>query len=347
MKVITCASYYGSGSSAIIDLISEYKSVKNLGNYEFRFLHDMDGVSDLEFHLIECPNRHNTGHAIKRFERLIHFYSGSFFEKRYEKFFDYEFLKISNDYLSEMIDFKYKGWWFYDLYDKGRALYNLKQLENHFLKIFTRKPNNILKNEKTYCSSIDENRFLEITRNYTSKLFCAANKENNDYLVIDQLVPSQNIDRIMRYFKDDVYVFVVDRDPRDIYLSEMLKWKECVIPHDPSEFCKWYRFTHTLGSKSIDKKIIYINFEDLIYKYADTVKKIENVLNLSAECHLEAFSRFNPRRSLANTRIFERTKEYENAISLIESELSEFLYDFSSVNDNSIMGFDDSDNGIF
>ena len=46
MKVITCASYYGCGSSAVTDLISEYEGVKSLTNYEFRFIHDIDGISD-------------------------------------------------------------------------------------------------------------------------------------------------------------------------------------------------------------------------------------------------------------------------------------------------------------
>ena len=46
MKVITCASYYGCGSSAVTDLISEFSGVESLGDYEFRFLHDIDGISD-------------------------------------------------------------------------------------------------------------------------------------------------------------------------------------------------------------------------------------------------------------------------------------------------------------
>ena len=59
MKIITCASYYGSGSSALTDLVAEYENVKDLTNYEFRFLYDIDGVSDLEYHLVENHDRHN------------------------------------------------------------------------------------------------------------------------------------------------------------------------------------------------------------------------------------------------------------------------------------------------
>ena len=74
MRFITCASYYGSGSSAITDLISEYQSVYSFTNEEFRFVQDPDGISDLEFQLVENFNRHNSGHALKRYKRLVEIY---------------------------------------------------------------------------------------------------------------------------------------------------------------------------------------------------------------------------------------------------------------------------------
>ena len=44
MKIITCASYFGSGSSAVTDLVSEYSSVHPNSEFEFRFIHDPDGM---------------------------------------------------------------------------------------------------------------------------------------------------------------------------------------------------------------------------------------------------------------------------------------------------------------
>lgn len=67
MKIITCASYGASGSSALTDLVAEYSNVHRMSDAEFRFLHDPDGISDLEFQLVECHNRHNAGRALKRF----------------------------------------------------------------------------------------------------------------------------------------------------------------------------------------------------------------------------------------------------------------------------------------
>ena len=347
MKVLTCASYYGTGSSAVTDLFSEYVCVKKLGDYEFRILHDIDGVSDLEFHLVECQNRHNSGHSIKRFKKLISFYSGSKLVKRYEPFFDNQFSKISNEYIDSLIDFKYRGWWFYDLYDKGRYYYFFKQLQNHFIRAFTKKTNNILHKEMTFCSAPSEEHFLELTRDYTSKLLKAANKENKEYLEIDQIVPSQNLERFLRYFKDDIYVFVVDRDPRDIYLCEMLSWHSLVIPHDPIQFCKWYKYTHNESKTCKSKNVIYLHFEDLIYKYESVVETIEKTVGLNPKLHNEKFSFLNPKRSVVNTRIFQRNKKYRKEIQIIERELQDYLYDFDSVSNNEIVGIEPSSNSIF
>lgn len=86
MKFITCASYYGVGSSAVTDYVSEFSSVFSFTNEEFRFIQDPDGISDLEFNLVECFNRHNSGHSLKRYKKLVDFYAGNFLLPRYQSF---------------------------------------------------------------------------------------------------------------------------------------------------------------------------------------------------------------------------------------------------------------------
>lgn len=44
MKIITCASYFGTGSSAVTDFVSEFNSVYSCTNMEFRFIQDPDGI---------------------------------------------------------------------------------------------------------------------------------------------------------------------------------------------------------------------------------------------------------------------------------------------------------------
>ena len=123
MRFISCASYYGSGSSAITDFVSEFDSVYSFTDEEFRFVQDPDGVSDLEYNLVENFNRHNSGHAIKRYKKLVDFYCGNMFGKKYEKFFHGNWKKYSEEYIDDLTDFTYHGWWQYDLMDKGDFFY--------------------------------------------------------------------------------------------------------------------------------------------------------------------------------------------------------------------------------
>lgn len=195
--------------------------MRSLGNYEFRFAHDPDGLSDLEYNLVENFNRHNSGHALKRYKRLVDYYGDHFLVRRYEPYFNNQWKKLSYEYIDSLTDFTYKGSWQYDYYDRGPWFEFWAKLPNRILKrtIWRNKERNfdILKNEITFASHPSEAKFLECTRKYTDALFQAANKENKPILVVDQLLPSSNIMRHLRYF-NNVQVVVTDRDPRDLYL---------------------------------------------------------------------------------------------------------------------------------
>lgn len=349
MKIITCASYYGSGSSALTDLVSEYEGVKTLTDFEFRFLYDIDGVSDLEYHLCECHNRHNSGHALKRFMRLSQFNAGNRFSKRYEIYFNNQYKFFTEQYLNSLVDFSFKGWWFNDLFDKGIQYYYLMQLLN---KILTKIPFGnfrILKNEITYCSHPRKEEFLKYTRQYVSSLMKAANPDNLPFLEIDQIVPSQNIKRILRYFDDEVFVFVVDRDPRDIYTLEKYYWKGTICPTDsPEDFCDWYLYTRNSGSFDdfLDSRVVKIQFEDLIFNYERTVKQIEEKTGLDSVNHNKQFMAFNPKRSIHNTQIWEK-HNISNEIAIIEKHLKDYLYPFGMQKQGNISGINTKETTSF
>lgn len=93
--------------------------MKSLTTYEFRFAQDPDGLSELEYNLVENFNRHNSGHALKRYKKLVDYYSNHFFVKRYEKYFNNKWKTISYNYINSLTDFKYPGLWQYDFYDRG------------------------------------------------------------------------------------------------------------------------------------------------------------------------------------------------------------------------------------
>lgn len=341
MKVITCASFYGSGSSALTDLIAEYDVVKDLTDYEFRFLHDMDGVSDLEFHLCECHNRHNSGHALKRFKRLVDYHSGNRLVARYEPYFNGKFRQLSERYITDLTDFSYKGWWFYDLYDRGESYYYLMQSLNKLIAKLSFGKIKLFTKEITYCSHPTKEDFLNKTQAYVSALLEAANPEGLPYIEIDQFLPSQHIERVLRYIKEPVHVFVVDRDPRDTYILEKCYWKGAICPTDDVDtFCDWFLYTRNSGAgqKLLNDQVTYLRFEDLIFKYEGTVASIESQTGLLSSQHTKAFSKFNPKHSVNNTQLWKKHPELTEDMKIIEKRLAAYLYPFEQVSTNQLPG---------
>lgn len=336
MKIITCASYYGTGSSAVTDYISEFETVKSLGDYEFRFLHDTDGIADLEYHLVWNHNRHNSGHALKRFKKIVDFYSGSKLVSRYEPFFNNHWKELADQYIDSLTDFSYRGWWQYDLLDRGGSFYYRKQLLSKLYRMTlarnTEKTLNILPNEITYCSRPTQEEFTEKTKEFLRNLFRAGNPEQKPFLMIDQLLPSSNLDRFKKFF-DDIKVVVVERDPRDLYILEKYVWKGSLIPTDTVEnFCAWYKYTRAHRKTEVfdPEYAVLIQFEDLIYNYEETTEYLRKWLGLDEVDHVLKQQKLIPEKSKKNTKLWLKYDVGED-LSYIERELVEYLYDYSTV----------------
>lgn len=335
MRFITCASYYGTGSSAITDYVSEFDTVFSFTDEEFRFIQDPDGISDLEFNLVECFNRHNSGHSLKRYKKLVDFYAGNIFEKKYARFFGEKWKEYSYKYINQLIDFTYPGWWQYDLYDRGAWYYFRKRIGNKILHktIWKNKPDrqlNTMKNIVTYCSHPSEEKFLHCTQNYIHDLFESVLPSNKEILMVDQLVPPMNLQRYLRYFRDNIQVVVVDRDPRDVFVLDKYVWKDGIIPNDADTFIKWFKYTrsHREIENLNNNHIKFVKFEDLIYKYNETTNAVREWLSLEERDHKYPKKYFDPNISINNTQTWKKYPQSESEIKLIENNLSEYLYDF-------------------
>lgn len=334
MRFITCASYYGTGSSAIIDIISEFNGVFPYANTEYRFIQDPDGISELEFNLVECFNRHNSGHALKRYKRLVDFYSGNIFGKKYSEYFGDKWKTISYQYIDSLTDFTFPGGWLYDLYDKGIFYYYINRIINKMLQktIWRNNPERSysLKNEITYCSHPSEEEFLILTRKYIYNLFSSIVPEGKDIILVDQLLPPTNIERYLRYFENNIQTVVVDRDPRDVYVLDKYFWKDGRVPCDPETFCKWYRYTREhRKTENLDTcQIKLIQFEDLIFHYDSTLNSLIEWLGLKKENHTMPKQRFDPNKSINNTQTWKKVPACFNEIKTIEQQLKDYLYPF-------------------
>ena len=121
-----------------------------------------------------------------------------------------------------------------------------------------------------------------------------------------------------------------------------------IFPHDSVEsWCKWFRYVREQSKTQTDSRIMYLQFEDIIYHYDEIVKKVEKFTGLNPYDHVNKFVRLNPKRSFYNTQIFKRNKKFEKDIRVIEELLPEFLYDFDSVSEVDVKGIDTKDTGTF
>lgn len=186
----------------------------------------------------------------------------------------------------------------YDLYDRGQWFNFRKSIGNKILHktIWRNKPEttlNTMKNEITYCSHPTEERFLRLTRECINSLFASIMPSDRDVLMVDQLFQPMNLQRYLRYFDKNIQTVVVDRDPRDVIVLDKYVWKDGVVPNDAELFCKWFEYTraHRKTENMSTSQVRFIRFEDLVYKYEKTTKKLTDWLDLDETMHSKPKSR--------------------------------------------------------
>lgn len=344
MKIVTTASYYGTGSSAITDLLSEYRNVEAFtSDFECRFAYDMFGLSDLEYYLVDNHHRHNSSVAINMFLRLMGIYglNKKIRLEDYTRYFGANFKTAVEEYVHQLSPYSFKGGSHVDIYMKNDIDIMYLKLRDRLYHMFHKF--NLTIDDSTWASkgitpyekelhkcdchiSYPREFFLTATQNFTETLLEGACKNKADYLMVDQLVPPSNTMRYLRYFKN-LFVVCVDRDPRDIYYNEKKFWRGGIVPGDVAVFVEWYKMTRAHKAFEIDdpQKIIRINFEDLVFQYEDTVRRIEQLLKMEDSMHIRPKSSFNPEISKNNIAKWKNDKEELDHIKYIEKYLPEYI----------------------
>ena len=342
MKVIIPTGYMGSGSSAITDLASEYSECSNLHkSYEYVFLHCPNGLFDLEDKLLTGNNALRSDEALRTFENQMErlYRSKLWWVGNYKNIIGDEFIKLTRQFIESIEQFRFKGYWYTHEEIDCKMFFKLiarKPIKKLFPKLQLQK---VLRyNDGMRISFIDEESFYDAAKTYIRGVFKAVT-EDADNVIMDQLVLPFNLHRIDNYFDDYAKVVVVQRDPRDVFFINKYVWvnKGCQIPvpTDVYQFCDFYEKMRKSEKKTYSEKVLRINFEDLIYKYNETVKKFEDFIGFTDNDHERKFSRFNPDLSIRNTQVF-RNDNFIKENMIIEGKLTKYLYDFPKNMDNNI-----------
>lgn len=338
-KVIVPTGYMGSGSSLVTDLVSEFEGFESArGSFEYVFLHCPNGVFDLEDKLLSGNN------AVRSDEALHSFYATmkQLYDKKYwwvghyNEIVGSDFLKITEEYIEDLIQYKPDFYWYYQENTNLRMAMQL--VWKKVVKVITlnqvklKKP---LLYSPMWISYVLPEEFYEKTRKYISRILDRLGIGEKN-IVLDQFLLPFNLFRIDNYFGDNLEVFVVERDPRDLFLMNKYVYPaqnaQVPYPTDVHEFCKCYRDLRKMEDVKTCQSIHVhrFRFEDFIYKYEETVEQVKNILGSDGKLpeHTLKKKYFVPEKSINNTQLFYNRDAYKEESKVIERLLSEYLYDF-------------------
>lgn len=326
--IIGACGFSWSGSSAVADFLSEFEDIQVYDRIEFILSYHPDGLQDLDFHLnSSCSKFLSSNVAIPRFRWIANYLL--------DKPTKGKIKKITDDYLDSLIQVKWKG------LAQGQILVHNKWLfENVGKKIsyrfFRRLPESFCKKINLYPISNIEfsvlpDHFEEKTIEFTDNIFKAIGLDVSKHIVLDQPFAGNNPVPDLKYFRDSRAI-IVDRDPRELYLlaKHYFPKTSYQVPHDDvKSFVDYYGCMHRTVEEAIkDSRVLYIRFEDLVFNYDMTSRKIIDFLGLKE--NLNARKCFVPENSMINTCLFLKNHLYDEDIKYIEENLKDYLFDFNN-----------------
>jgi hypothetical protein len=342
--LLTSTGYGNTGSSAVTNILEEFSPVKSLGNAEFTFAHENDGIADLEASFIE-GHRLKTDLAVKRFLKLTHALES---KEHYSNFFNGKFEYYAKEYIKTIVKCKWNGGWHRSDETRKHSLltkFRIKLADrfyNHYMRsksyeLFEpdgwRPRYTPLADEyySNFTSPEEYRDFLEKTRIFTDNLMAEENTNNAyRYIFLDQAIPPISFSRYIKYFSSPKLI-IIDRDPRDLYVMNKATWGSSYIPtQSVKQFINWYSATRLPRDKELtdNDNVLFIPFESLIYEYNSSLNKILDYTEMTAQEHSQKSKYFNPDLSIKNTQVFLQYPQLSNDIKEIEYGLEQFCYNF-------------------
>ena len=346
MKIVNITGVGNSGKGAAVDLLRGYSEIwAPKSNFEFDFFRVNGGMIDFLEVLKNDKSQMRIDLAFKKVRKntlkmglnpsILNIYGNLIStSQRYDKTFNNNFLKLTYEFLDELILYKTKAFWPYDRLETSIV-------ENFLSKISLRLGfENFSFSDVYYLNKEDLLRKFE---DYLNKLISNLDKKKYFFYLLNNFFEPCHIKRFENWISDLKSIVVV-RDPRDIFLSglsgqQIKNVKSNILPSENDGIEKSF-----LGTNNIDFFIerfksnissinpndsenhIVIKFEDLIFNLDKTKEKILDFLDDDLGNFIETSNQFDPKKSQNNTFLWEKENSYSNEIKVIESKLSQYLY---------------------
>jgi hypothetical protein len=332
--IIGACGYGGTGSSAIKDFLKEFENVQVLDRAESQFAFKVDGLQDLEYHLVKQYSRQMSGDvAIKRFREASRYANTPFVKKLYLDPKRYK--KDTDEFINSLVQTTYRGMDNFD-YETGNTFKSIVYLgfKKFIIKYYEKLTGKLYKGwpMRNMSVSICPEDFYEKSKMYIQKILENAGGDLSKIIVLDQPFEGNNPTQSFPFFEEP-YAIVVDRDPRDLYMASSYQWPDGMFMprRDVNAFIEYYRKQRTNINYSADNEcVLRINLEALIFDYENTSKKVIDFLGFNEKNHIEPKKYFDPQRSIKGSQIYKKIKGHETEIEQIEKELSEYLFNFDA-----------------
>lgn len=326
--IVGACGFGSTGSSIITDYLKEFDNVIVKDDLEFTFVSGVDGLIDLERAVMNPHNRTaDSITAINRYMNMVnrkkrvyekHGLPSTAFIESAQKFI--ETITMSRWYAYR----NFGGKSFKSYVAKFLQYYVIPKLEikkGHRINIWPKGEVRI---------SVKPDNFYDAANKHIEELLMLMGLNPKANIAFDQPFAGNNPQSCFPFF-DDPYAIVVDRDPRDNYVFAKTKLlgKFNYIPIDKVEdYIAYYRcLRKNQPYIEPNPRILVIRFEDMVYDYDTTSKKVRDFLRLPDNPRPKSV--FDPSLSIANTQVFKRFPQFSEDVKKIEEQLPEYLFDFS------------------
>ena len=334
-KILVPTGYMGSGSSAVTDILSEIDGFNAVnGDFEFVFLHCPNGVFDLEDKLLRGNNALRSDEALHSFLGTMN----QLFTKKYWWVGHYNehvgpgFYDSCRRFADALTFSRPDYYWYWQENTNARMFIQL--CFRKLLSVISQKKELMPKPRLYYDTTLampTEDEFYTAARRFISEVMGEIGLGERS-VVLDQLLLPHNLFRIDNYFGDELRVFAVSRDPRDVYIINKYIWTKKNVgvpfPTDTDAFISFYRRLRQSERPADSDKILRVRFEDLIYNYDASLERIYAFLGITKAQHSAPKTHFDPAVSIQNTQLFLANEQYAREAERIAAELPEYIYDF-------------------
>lgn len=333
-SVIDFSGYSFSGKSAYFDLFCEFDGYKHFSKeFEFELLRAPSGIVDLYNCLVDDWSPIRSSEAIRSFKNIIKVYGGgnSLISRLQKHGYNYDyyfpgFTKKSNEFISKLTLAKWKSEWpfAFNYYPSYRIF--IKKL---MFKLGSKR----MFQTDVYLSRFEHEEFLNIVREYFNDLFKELFIDGEHTLLLNNTFETTNPQKSQQFFYNAKSI-VVDRDPRDIYLSAKntgiingLDVGNTAIGGSVENFIT--RFKLYRNNITNNKNTLRVNFEDLVLEYEVTLSEIFSFLKEDSSIHRHPKKYFNPEVSKKGVSMWKSVDgQLKKDVKKIELELKEYCKDY-------------------